>query len=111
MSSVLVFVDTLTAARLGPGEQFTATTSLDEWLAALRADPTRGYIVWAGAVPMSRVAEVVQTVAGRSSRCIEVRAERWDGHSPSPLSAACRGVISGFGLNGIHAAVKLLSNH
>jgi len=39
---------------------------------------------------------------------IEVRAERWDGQSPSPLSAACRGVISGFGDAGIRAAVELL---
>lgn len=39
---------------------------------------------------------------------IEVRRERWDGHSPSPLSGACRGVISGFGTDGVRAAVELL---
>ena len=38
---------------------------------------------------------------------IEVRGEPWDGASPSPLSAACRGVISGFGLAGVRAAAAL----
>ena len=41
--------------------------------------------------------------------CIEVRRERWDGFSPSPLSAACRGVIAGFGDAGIAAAVRLFA--
>ncbi len=39
---------------------------------------------------------------------VEVRSERWDGQAFSPVSAACRGVISGFGLGGISAAVALL---
>ena len=39
---------------------------------------------------------------------IEVRGEPWDGVSASPLSAACRGVISGFGLAGVRAAAALL---
>lgn len=41
-------------------------------------------------------------------RVIEVREERWDGFSASPLSAACRGVIAGFGANGIAAAIAAL---
>jgi len=44
--------------------------------------------------------------SGRS--CIEVRSERWDGETESPLSAACRGVIAGFGIAGVAAAVALL---
>ncbi len=39
---------------------------------------------------------------------VEVRSERWDGASPSPLSAACRGVVSGFGPAGVAAAAALL---
>lgn len=41
-------------------------------------------------------------------RVIEVREERWDGFSASPLSAACKGVIAGFGANGIGAAITAL---
>ena len=32
----------------------------------------------------------------------------WDGESHSPVSAACSGVIAGFGLGGVSAAVALL---
>ena len=46
--------------------------------------------------------------SGRS--CIEVRSQRWDGETESPLSAACRGVIAGFGPSGVTAAVDLLVN-
>ena len=51
---------------------------------------------------------VAAAVRDHSAACIEVRLERWDGHTFSPLSAACRGVISGFGMNGVGAAVSLL---
>jgi 3-dehydroquinate dehydratase len=51
-------------------------------------------------------AEAVRT-AGRP--VVEVQARRWDGFSHSPLSAACKGVISGFGVAGIVAAAKLLA--
>ena len=46
---------------------------------------------------------------GGNTTCIEVRSARWDGTSPSPLSAACRGVISGFGTRAIATAVSLVS--
>ena len=39
---------------------------------------------------------------------IEVRCDRWDGFTPSRLSAACRGVISGFGMAGVPAALAIL---
>jgi 3-dehydroquinate dehydratase len=48
---------------------------------------------------------VAAAVRDHSSPCIEVRSARWDGESFSPLSAACRGVISGFGVAGVAAAV------
>ena len=41
---------------------------------------------------------------------IEVRSTRWDGETSSPISAACRGVISGFGDAGVAAAVRLLQS-
>ena len=52
---------------------------------------------------------VAATLREHGLLCIEVRRERWDGFSPSPLSAACRGVIAGFGDAGIAAAVRLLA--
>ncbi|MGH2631984.1 MAG: hypothetical protein ACRDG3_01120 [Tepidiformaceae bacterium] len=41
--------------------------------------------------------------SGRSA--IEVRGERWDGETESPLSASCRGVIAGFGPAGVLVAI------
>lgn len=54
------------------------------------------------------VATVAGAVAASRATVIEVRAAGWDGQTPSPLSAACRGVISGFGERGVVRAVELL---
>jgi 3-dehydroquinate dehydratase len=56
------------------------------------------------------LASVAAALRARSGSCIEVRARAWDGESHSPLSAACRGVISGFGPAGIREAMALLSH-
>lgn len=53
---------------------------------------------------------VAAAIRLRGQPVIEVRAGRWDGVSPSPLSAACRGVISGFGVAGVTAAAHLLAS-
>lgn len=51
------------------------------------------------------VAGAVRTVEGT---VILVEAEAWDGETHSPVSAACAGVIAGFGIAGVSAAVALL---
>lgn len=51
---------------------------------------------------------IAAAVRSSGARVLEVREERWDGFSASPLSAACRGVIAGFGANGISAAIAAL---
>ena len=53
------------------------------------------------------VAEALVTVDGTT--IIEVQHERWDGETHSPVSAACAGVIAGFGPSGVAAAVALLT--
>lgn len=54
------------------------------------------------------LAVVGAATKARGAPVIEVRSGRWDGETQSPVSAACRGVISGFGVAGIAAAVALL---
>ena len=49
---------------------------------------------------------IARAVHDSGTPCIEVRSEPWDGTTFSPLSAACRGVISGFGLAAIAQAIK-----
>lgn len=51
---------------------------------------------------------VAEAVRASNKRCIEVRAGAWDGATVSPLSAACAGVVSGFGSAGVTRAVELL---
>ena len=53
-------------------------------------------------------ATIADAVRARTGQTIEVRSERWDGETPSPLSAACRGVISGFGAAGAVRAIEAL---
>ena len=54
------------------------------------------------------LARVAEAVTRFNRPVIEVRSVAWDGVTNSPLSAACRGVISGFGADGVLAAVRLL---
>jgi hypothetical protein len=51
---------------------------------------------------------VAAAIRGRPGQTIEVRSERWDGETVSPLSSVCRGVISGFGMAGVVRAVEVL---
>lgn len=51
---------------------------------------------------------VAEAVRASTKPCIEVRGGGWDGTTFSPLSAACRGVVSGFGPAAVARAVELL---
>ena len=53
-------------------------------------------------------AEVAAAAAAVDGTVIEVRRGAWDGETPEAVSAACAGVIAGFGLAGVSAAVALL---
>ena len=65
-------------------------------------------VLMTDAIPPADADAVARAVRRAARPVIEVRGKRWDGIEPSPISAACRGVISGFGVDGIAAAVRLL---
>lgn len=52
---------------------------------------------------------IAAAVRESGATCIEVRASRWDGFEPSPLSSACTGVIAGFGAAALAQAVAAIS--
>lgn len=52
---------------------------------------------------------IAGTIRHHELDVVEVRGSGWDGFAPAPLSAACRGVISGFGAAGIGHAVTALA--
>ncbi len=64
-------------------------------------------VIWSDGLEDDSLEAVAAAVRDHAGACIEVRSEGWDGERFSPLSAACRGVISGFGERGLAAAVRL----
>lgn len=58
-------------------------------------------------------AEDLDTLAAalreRQGQCIEVRYGAWDGETHSAVSGLCRGVISGFGADGVRRAAEYLA--
>ena len=103
---VLVLVPAHSTAPAMAGSEVVVYATAVDIAAALAAHPGAPAVLWSdGLAP----GEVPGGVAGRASGVIEVRSARWDGATPSPLSAVCRGVVAGFGLRGVVAAVALLT--
>lgn len=75
---------------------------------AAMASGTGPVVLLSDGLSDSNVTTAADAVRAAAMTVIEVRSERWDGASYSELSAACRGVISGFGADGILAALALL---
>lgn len=75
---------------------------------AALAQASAAAVVVSDALEEPSVGVVAAAVRAAGKPVIEVRSERWDGQTFSPLSAACRGVISGFGADGISTAVAAL---
>lgn len=92
---------------LGENVRLVPYANLAEAIAALTGavEPT---VIWSDGLFEDEPTEIARLVRGRTAATIEVRASRWDGRTPSQLSAACRGVISGFGVDGVKRAVELL---
>ncbi len=90
-----------------PGAQVRRYRDAAELRELLRA-ADEAFVLCSDGLPRPDADALAVLIRELGRTVIEVRGERWDGASPSPLSAACRGVISGFGLAGVRAAVALL---
>lgn len=77
-----------------------------EAAAALQAPGWDAAVLLSDAIPPAEEPALATAVRAAGRPVIEVRRERWDGETWSPLTAVCRGVISGFGLAGVAAAVR-----
>ena len=75
---------------------------------SLRASDAPAVIVTDGLDPED-LDSLANAIRERNGPCIEVRMVRWDGETQSQVSAACRGVISGFGMAGLARAIGLLA--
>ncbi len=65
-------------------------------------------VIWLDELTPSEVRRLQTLLTETMSRPIGVLGARWDGFVAIPLAAHCRGVISGFGLAGLHTALATL---
>jgi 3-dehydroquinate dehydratase len=110
MSDVLVLIP---AAESGNLPQIDGavlvpyTTTLDVVVSLKGSDLAA--VVCTDGIADEEAESVATAIRERAAPCVEVRLGPWDGESHSPVSAVCRGVISGFGVAGVVRAVELLS--
>ncbi len=92
---------------LPDGVDVRACACAAEVVAAL-GDARGGLVLCSDGFSAAEREQVAAAVAAASAAVVEVRSESWDGETHSPLSAACVGMIAGFGLAGVSAAAALL---
>jgi 3-dehydroquinate dehydratase len=75
---------------------------------ALRASEVPAVLVTDG-LDSEDLDSLAGAIRERGGPCIEVRFGSWDGETHSAVSAVCRGVISGFGRDGVVRAIEFLA--
>lgn len=108
MSAVLVLVPkSLVAPALPPGAMLVHFQTAIDAVVSLRASEAPAVLVTDG-LDAEVLGALASAIRERRAPCIEVRMEGWDGETQSPVSGVCRGVISGFGTNGLARAIEFL---
>lgn len=108
MSEVLVLVHRdLHPGLLPTGSVLVPYETVVDAVVALKATALPAVVCTDGLAPED-LPSLAAAIAAHPASCIEVRAAAWDGESGSPVAAACRGVVSGFGAHGIRRAAELL---
>lgn len=95
------------APDLPDGVALLRYAAVTDVLAAL-AGADGGAVLCSDALDAADLDAVAAAVRAAPGLVVEVRSAPWDGETHSPLSAACAGVIAGFGVDGVCAAVLLL---
>jgi 3-dehydroquinate dehydratase len=108
VSDILVLVHrSIHPGSLPAGSLFVPFETVVDAVVALKATTLPAVVCTDGLAPEDLPA-LAAAIAAHPASCIEVRSAAWDGEATSPVSAACRGVISGFGPHGLRRAVELL---
>lgn len=111
MNEVLVLLPLAELQALGAppaGAVLAPYANVVDAVVALRASSAPA-VLWSDGVGEDGYEAVAAALRDRRGPCIEVRSQPWDGQAHSAISAACRGVISGFGAAGVGAALSVLS--
>lgn len=109
MNEVLVILPAEPAATLPalPATTLVPVTSTLDVVVSLKASDLPA-VICTDTIAEEEAESVAAAIRERSAPCIEVRLAAWDGESHSPVSAACNGVISGFGVDGVVRAAQYL---
>lgn len=71
--------------------------------------PTDMSVVWVDGLSATELEQLGAVLVSTGMRPVVVLGARWAGFEPVPLAPLARGVISGFGVAGVHAAISTLS--
>ena len=108
MNDVLVLISRLAGTITMPaGAMMVPFHTAFDAAVSLRATPAPAVLV-TDHLDAEDLDSLAAAIRERQGEVIEVRLSGWDGETHSPVSAVCRGVISGFGADGIVRAVELL---
>jgi hypothetical protein len=78
-------------------------------LGEARAEGATAIVLLADGLEDREMRDVVTAVRHTAAPVFAVRSEQWDGFTAWPLAGACRGAISGFGVDGARAAARALA--
>ncbi len=108
MAGVLVILPADVAPPpLPEGVEVSPCATSGEVAAALRQAGGDVVLCFDGLPDAEVIAGAVRTI---EATVILVEQDAWDGETHSPVSAACTGVVAGFGIAGVSAAVALLQD-
>lgn len=80
-------------------------------VSAMSAGPLTGpAVVWLEALGHDEIAHLERLFGDEDHGSIAVYAGRWDGFTAVPLAGYVRGVIGGFGHDGVHAALRVIES-
>lgn len=110
MITIIVVTPDAVARRLADFDENVSVVRYHTAQEAMRefAGSADAVVIVSDALRPEDLPAVADAVSASNKRCVEVRGERWDGTTFSPLSAACLGVVSGFGQAGVVRAVEFL---
>jgi hypothetical protein len=59
-------------------------------------------------IPPDHADRIAEVIRAHPAPVIAVAKAPWDGETPDPIAAACRGIVAGFGLRAIDRLLELL---
>lgn len=74
----------------------------------LSSSPLPAILVCDGIGP-AHAARVADAVRAHPAPVIAISSQPWDGETPDPIAAACRGIVAGFGYGAVGRLLALLA--